>query len=110
VVVSGKVGIERKNKVTSTSVRLNTIEMRSYFGESTLFDNSRSTTTAIALEDTLTLHLSHEPLVALIHEDPELSLQLIKVLSRRIQETDEQVADLSRQRSRTMHKLYDKLD
>ncbi len=110
VVVSGKVGIERKNNITNTSVRLKTVEMRSYFGESTLFDNSETTTTAIALEDTLALRLSHEPLVALIQENPELSLQLIKVLSKRIQQTDEQVADLSRQRSRAMHKVYDKLD
>jgi hypothetical protein len=36
-------------------------------------------------------------------------MQLIKVLSKRIQESDEQVADLARRRSRTMHKVFDKL-
>jgi CRP-like cAMP-binding protein len=109
VVVSGRVGIERKNRATGTSARLSTIEARGYFGEATLFDASPNFTTAIALQDTLTLRLRHEPLVALMQEYPDLSLQLIKVLSKRIQETDVQVADLSRRRSRTMHKLYDKL-
>ncbi len=109
VIVSGKVGIERVNKATRKSARLNTLEARSYFGESTLFDNSPTTTTALALTDTLTLRLRYEPLVALMQEYPELSLELIKVLSQRLRETNEQVAALSRSMSRDLHQVYDKL-
>lgn len=109
VIVSGKVGIERYNKATKKSARLNTLEARSYFGEATLFDNSPETTTALALSETLTLRLRYEPLVALMQEYPELSLELIKVLSQRLRETGEQVAALSRTMSRDLHQVYDKL-
>lgn len=109
VIVSGKVGIERLNKATRKSARLSTLETRSYFGEATLFDNSPATTTALALSETLTLRLRYEPLVALMQEYPELSLELIKVLSQRLRETGEQVAALSRTMSRDLHQVYDKL-
>jgi len=109
VIVSGKVGIERVNKATKKSARLNTLETRSYFGEATLFDNSPNTTTALALGETLTLRLRYEPLVALMQEYPELSLELIKVLSQRLRETGEQVATLSRTMSRDLHQVYDRL-
>lgn len=109
VVVRGRVGIERKHRNQKSSARIKTVGIRDYFGEATLFDNSQCTTMAVALEDTLTLHLSHEPLVALIRQDPELSLHLIQVFSQRIQETDDQVASLSPKRPKVMHKLYDKM-
>lgn len=109
VVVRGRVGVEKLNKATRTSARLSTLEARSYFGEDTLFDNSPSPTSALAVEDTLTLVLRHEPLVALMQDNPELSLQLIKVLSQRLRETSEQVAGLTRNMSRSMHQVYDKL-
>jgi hypothetical protein len=109
VVVRGRVGIEKMNKATKTTARLNTLEARSYFGEDTLFDNSPSPTSALAVEETLTLSLRHEPLVALMQDNPELSLQLIKVLSQRLRETSEQVAGLTRNMSRSMHQVYDKL-
>ncbi|NJL94607.1 MAG: cyclic nucleotide-binding domain-containing protein [Anaerolineae bacterium] len=96
VVVSGKVGIERHNPNTGQSARLHDIEARSYFGEATLFDNSNTQVAALALQDTLTLRLRHEPLVELMQQYPDLSLQLIKVLSKRIQKADEQLAEMSR--------------
>jgi hypothetical protein len=110
VIVSGKVAVERRNRVTRTTARLGTVDARSYFGEATLFDNSATTTMALALEDTLTLRLRNEHLVALMQEYPELSLHLIKILSKRLQETSEQVASLTRSMSRSMHQVYDKLD
>jgi HEAT repeat protein len=110
VVVDGKVGIERMDASKGTSARIANLEARSYFGEATLFDNSASAISALALQDTLTLRLRHEPLIALIQAYPDLSLQLVKVLSKRLRDMDEQVASLSRRMSRSMHKVYDKLD
>lgn len=110
VVVNGKVGIERRNEAGTASARIKDVEVRGYFGETTLFDNSECITSALTLKDTLCLRLDHNPLMALIQEYPDVSLQLIRVLSKRIQESDEAVADLSRRRSRTMHKVFDKLD
>ena len=109
VIVSGRVSIEHRNKAQGTSAVIATLERGAYFGETTLFDRSPHQTAAIAQQDTLTLKLSYDPVMALIKQYPELSLHLVRVLSRRLRETEEQIAEVSRRRSRTMHKLYDKL-
>jgi CRP/FNR family cyclic AMP-dependent transcriptional regulator len=106
VVVNGRVGIEQEKRKGSFA-RLATIEAYSYFGEANLFDNSPRTTSAVAVQDTLTLQLRREPLIALARQYPELSLELIKVLSQRLRETGDQVAELTRTRPRELHKLYD---
>jgi CRP-like cAMP-binding protein len=109
VVVSGNVGIERQDKATRTSARLRTVEAKSYFGESTFFNNSPTTTSAIAIQNTFVLRLRYEPLVALMQEYPDLSLRLIEVLSQRIRKSREKLADLSRQDQDDVKKVLDKL-
>jgi hypothetical protein len=109
VVVSGKVGIEQEKRKGSFA-RLATIEAHSYFGEMNLFDNSPRSSSAIALQDTLTLKISREPLIALARQYPDLSLELINVLSQRLREENDRVAELTRTRPRELHKLFDKFD
>jgi HEAT repeat protein len=109
VVVSGRVAIEQEKRKGSFA-RLATIEAHSYFGEMNLFDNSPRSDTAIALQDTLTLRLRREPLIALARQYPDLSLELINVLSQRLREANDRVADLTRTRPRELHKLFDKFD
>ncbi|MFN8455664.1 MAG: HEAT repeat domain-containing protein [Anaerolineae bacterium] len=109
VVVSGKVAIEQEKRKGSFA-RLATIEAHSYFGEMNLFDNSQRSATAIALQDTLTLRLRREPLIALARQHPDLSLKLINVLSQRLREANDRVAELTRTRPRELHKLFDKFD
>ncbi len=109
VVVNGRVGIEQEKRKGSFA-RLANIEAHSYFGEMNLFDNSPRTTSAVALQDTLTLRLRREPLIALARQHPDLSLELINVLSQRLRETSDRVADLTRTRPRELHKLYDQFE
>ncbi|NJO00164.1 MAG: Crp/Fnr family transcriptional regulator, partial [Anaerolineales bacterium] len=109
VVVSGRVAIEQEKRKGSFA-RLATIEAHSYFGEMNLFDNSPRSDAAIALQDTLTLRLRREPLIALARQYPDLSLELINVLSQRLREANDRVADLTRTRPRELHKLFDKFD
>jgi HEAT repeat protein len=106
VVVSGRVAIELEKRKGSFA-RLATIEAHSYFGEMNLFDNSPRSTAALALQDTLTLRLRREPLIALARQYPDLSLELINVLSQRLRESSDRVADLTRTRPRELHKLFD---
>ena len=108
VVVSGRVGIEQEKRKGS-SVRLATIEAHSYLGETDFFDNNSRTNSALAIQDTLTLNLRREPLIALARQHPDLSLELIKVLSERLREANNRIADLTRARPRELHKLYDQL-
>jgi HEAT repeat protein len=109
VVVSGRVGIEQEKRKGSF-VRLANVEAHSYFGEMNLFDNSPRSATAIALQDTLILRLRREPLIALARQYPDLSLELINVLSERLREANDRIADLTRTRTRELQKFYDKFD
>jgi len=109
VVISGRVGIEQEKRKGSFA-RLANIEAHSYFGEMNLFDNSPRSTSAVTIQDTLTLRLRREPLIALARQHPDLSLELINVLSQRLRETSDRVAELTRTRPRELHKLFDQYD
>jgi len=109
VVVNGRVGIEQEKRAGSFA-RLATIEAHSYFGEANFFDNSPHTTSAVAIQDTLTLRLRREPLIALARQNPEMSLALINVLSERLRETNDRIAELTRARPRQLNKLFDQYD
>ena len=109
VVVSGRVAIEREGQRRGAIVRLATVDAHAYFGEMSLFDRGPRSASARAIQDTLTLRLRREPLVALVRQYPDLSLELIDVLSQRVREANDKIAQLTRARPRELEKLYDKL-
>lgn len=108
VVVSGRVGIEQEKRKGSFA-RLATVEAHSYLGETNFFDDSSRSHSAIALQDTLALRMRREPLIALARQHPDLSLELINVLSFRLREATDRVADLTRTHPRELHRLFDQL-
>ncbi|MCA9977759.1 MAG: cyclic nucleotide-binding domain-containing protein, partial [Anaerolineales bacterium] len=110
VVVNGRVAIERAGQRKGSVTRLGTVEANAYFGEMDLFTNSPRTASAIALQDTLTLSLRREPLLALMRQQPDLSLELINVLSERLNDATDQIARLTRSTPRELHKLFDELE
>lgn len=109
VIINGKVGIELEKRAGSFA-RLADMEAYAYFGETNFFDNSPNSTSAVAITDTLTLQLRREPLIALARQNPELSLKLINVLSQRLREANDRIAELTRSRPRSLHQLYDQFD
>ncbi len=109
VIVSGKVGIEQEKR-TGSYARLATLGSHSYFGEMTLFDNAPRSAAAVAIQDTLTLKIRREPLIALARQYPDLSLELINVLSERLRQANNRIAELTKSRPRELQKLYDTLD
>ena len=109
IIISGRIGIEQEKRKGSFA-RVATVEAHSYFGESDLFDNSPRSASAIALQDTLALRLRREPLIALSRQHPDLSLELINVLSQRLREANDRIADLTRTRPRALHNLFDKYE
>ncbi len=108
VVVSGCVAIEQEKRPGSV-VRIAAIEPHSYLGEADFFDNNCRTNSARAIQDTLTLKLRREPLIALARQYPDLSLELINVLSERLREANSRIAELTRAHPQKLHKLYDQL-
>jgi HEAT repeat protein len=109
VVISGRVAIEQEKRA-GYFARVATIEAHSYFGEANLFDNSPHDVSALAVQDTLTLQVRREPLIMLARQYPDLSLELIKVLSQRLRESNARIADLTRSRPRELHKLFDQFE
>ncbi|MFO7537104.1 MAG: HEAT repeat domain-containing protein [Chloroflexota bacterium] len=110
VIVRGRVAIEREGRRRGSVARLDTVGAHASFGDMNLFDDSPRTASAVALEETLVLKLRREPLIALARQYPELSLALINVLSQRLRQTTERVAELTRTQPRELHKLFDQLD
>jgi CRP-like cAMP-binding protein len=96
-------------KRSSSPPRLATVEAGSYLGEADFFDNNARTNSAIAIQDTLALRLRREPLIALARQYPDLSLELINVLSVRLREANDRIADLTRAHPQKLQKLYDEL-
>ncbi len=109
VVINGKVGIEHEKR-TGSFARLADIAAYSYFGETNFFDNTPNATSAVAIQDTLTLQLRREPLIALARQNPELSLKLINTLSQRLREANDRIAELTRSMPRELHKLFDQYE
>jgi CRP/FNR family transcriptional regulator len=109
MVISGKVAIEQEKR-TGYFARLATMEAHAYFGEESLFDNIERSTAATAIQDTMILRLQREPLIALARQHPNLSLELISVLSQRLREANSRIADLTRSRPRELHKLFDQFE
>jgi len=76
-------------------------------GESDFLCGDYCSSAAIAIEKTLTLKLRREPVIALARQYPDLALELIGVLSDRLREAHERIAELTRTEPEKLHKLYD---
>jgi CRP/FNR family transcriptional regulator, cyclic AMP receptor protein len=109
VVVNGRVGIEREKRAGSF-VRIAEAEAYSYFGETDFFDNSPRTTVAVAIRDTLVLMLRREPVIEFAREDPSLAMDLINVLSERLRENNDRLAELTRSQPRQLDSFFNKFD
>jgi CRP/FNR family transcriptional regulator len=64
------------------------------FGEMALFDPSPRTATATAVSETRLVGLKHENLRELLQTRPEVAMQLLQALARRLRRTNESLADL----------------
>ncbi len=109
LVVNGRVGIEQEKRKDSFA-RLADVDSYAYFGEANFFDNSPHSNTAFAIRDTLTLQLRREPVIELARQNPNLALELINVLSQRLRENTERIAEMTRSQPRALNKLYDQFE
>jgi len=64
------------------------------FGELSLFDPGPRTATATAVTDSRVLALANDQVIGWVTAHPEVSLQLLKRLARRLRRTNEVLADL----------------
>jgi len=64
-------------------------------GDMTLIDGSERSATAITIEETRTLMLAREDFLSLVHEDNELAVRLLILMSSRIRRADRLIWELS---------------
>ncbi len=109
VIVSGRVAIERAGQRKGSTVRLATLDAHSCLGEMSLFDASPRSAAARAIQDTLALRLRREPLIVLLRQYPNLGMAMIQVLSQRLRDANDHIAQLTRSKPRELQKLYDQV-
>ncbi|HTW21441.1 MAG TPA: Crp/Fnr family transcriptional regulator [Mycobacteriales bacterium] len=93
VVIEGKVKITR----SSADGRENLLALLGageMFGELSLFDPGPRTASATAVTAATLASLDHDDLRPLMFERPDLAVQLVRALARRLRRTNEAVADL----------------
>lgn len=67
----------------------------SFFGEMALLDQSPRSATVKTLASSVLLALSRTDFLALLRQSPDLAMNVIQELTRRLRETDEQASSLS---------------
>lgn len=79
--------------VTRGGVQLNTLGAGDFFGEMALLDNHRRSATVTASEATECLVLHRADFVAELRANPDLAIELLAHISRRLRELDEKLGD-----------------
>jgi CRP-like cAMP-binding protein len=85
LISSGKVEVSRDG------TQLATLGPDDWFGEQALLDNYRRSATVKALEDTTTLAVMRSDFVAEIRNNPDLAVEVLAVMSRRLREVEDKL-------------------
>jgi CRP-like cAMP-binding protein len=91
-VLSGKVRVLRQSASSDGEVQLAEMGPGGYFGEMSLLDDFPRSATVVALEATECALLSKWDLQRELRAHPEMGLELLRMLSRRVRELDAQIA------------------
>jgi CRP-like cAMP-binding protein len=110
VIVSGRAAVQRvTNKRRRSIARLAVLGPKEYFAEMSLFDDEPHSADVVALEDTQLLLVRRDPLIMLIKRQPELGLELLRVLSQRLRQSNAQLSEKTQARPQELLDVYDKL-
>lgn len=93
IILEGKVKIVRRAPDGRENV-LSVMGPSDQFGELSIFDPGPRTATATALTDVTLAKMSQQALLPWIAAHPEIGVQLLQVLARRLRRTNDTVADL----------------
>jgi len=93
IILDGKVKIVRRAPDGRENV-LSVMGPSDQFGELSIFDPGPRTATATALTDVSLAKMSQQALLPWIDAHPEIGVQLLRVLARRLRRTNDTVADL----------------
>ncbi|MCS5646217.1 MAG: Crp/Fnr family transcriptional regulator [Candidatus Marinimicrobia bacterium] len=93
-VVQGSVKVTRLSK-DGREVILAMLNEGEFFGEMALLDGESRSANVIALEETEVLTLNREDFLVVLHDYPQIAIQLLKEMADRLRKSDRQIASLS---------------
>ena len=93
-VLKGSVKVTRLSK-DGREVILAMLNEGDFFGEMSLLDGESRSANVIALEKTKVLTLDRNDFIAVVNDYPQIAVQLLKELARRLRKSDRQIASLS---------------
>ena len=93
-IVEGSVKITRLSK-DGREVILAILNAGDFFGEMSLLDGESRSANVIALEKTEVLSLNREHFLEVLHEYPQIAIQLLKEMTSRLRKSDRQIVSLS---------------
>ena len=93
-VLKGSVKVTRLSK-DGREVILAMLNEGDFFGEMSLLDGESRSANIIALEKTKVLTLDRNDFIAVVNDYPQIAVQLLKELARRLRKSDRQIASLS---------------
>ena len=93
-VLEGSVKVTRLSK-DGREVILAMLNEGDFFGEMSLLDGESRSANIIALEKTKVLTLDRNDFIAVVNDYPQIAVQLLKELARRLRKSDRQIASLS---------------
>ena len=93
-VVQGSVKVTRLSK-DGREVILAMLNEGDFFGEMALLDGESRSANVIALEKTEVLTLNRADFLVVLHDYPQIAIQLLKEMGHRLRKSDRQIASLS---------------
>ena len=93
-VLEGSVKVTRLSK-DGREVILAMLNEGDFFGAMSLLDGESRSANVIALEKTKVLTLDRNDFIAVVNDYPQIAVQLLKELARRLRKSDRQIASLS---------------
>ncbi len=93
-VVQGSVKVTRLS-TDGREVILAMLNEGEFFGEMALLDGESRSANVIALEQTEVLTLNRDDFLVVLHDYPQIAIQLLKEMAHRLRKSDRQIASLS---------------
>ena len=93
-VIKGSVKVTRLSK-DGREVILAMLNEGEFFGEMALLDGESRSANVIALEETEVLTLNREDFLVVLHDYPQIAIQLLKEMAHRLRKSDRHIASLS---------------
>lgn len=96
IILSGRVKISRISE-EGREVILSILMDGDFFGEMAILDGQSRSANAVTLEDTELLIIRRENFLRMLHDYPQIAINLLKELAHRLRRSDSQIKSLSLQ-------------